>query len=263
MKIHPISDLHREFHEYTPADIYPDVAVLAGDIGVGSAGVHWADETFQDCNVIYVPGNHEFYHYCLEDMSEALARAARSTHGHVHVLQNDEVRIAGTWFIGATLWTDFELKGAGMKYHATLACQDAMNDFNLIKTRRGRPGRKRRKFATGDAISEHKKSLAFIKERLRVHAEHGERCVVVTHHAPSTGSIAPRYAGEWLTCAYASNLDDYLLTISKPVLWVHGHTHETFDYTVGNTRVVCNARGFPGDSSGRDRAFDPERVVCL
>ena len=27
-------------------------------------------------------------------------------------------------------------------------------------------------------------------------------------------------------------------------LWTHGHTHEDFDYMVGETRIVCNPRGY-------------------
>jgi hypothetical protein len=27
-------------------------------------------------------------------------------------------------------------------------------------------------------------------------------------------------------------------------LWTHGHTHELFDYMIGDTRVVCNPRGY-------------------
>jgi hypothetical protein len=29
-------------------------------------------------------------------------------------------------------------------------------------------------------------------------------------------------------------------------VWTHGHTHETFDYMVGTTRIVCNPRGYDG-----------------
>lgn len=38
--------------------------------------------------------------------------------------------------------------------------------------------------------------------------------------------------------------------ITRADLWLHGHTHESFDYTLGggkgrNTRVLCNPRGYP------------------
>lgn len=29
-----------------------------------------------------------------------------------------------------------------------------------------------------------------------------------------------------------------------PDLWIHGHTHNSFDYTLGATRVVVNPHGY-------------------
>jgi Icc-related predicted phosphoesterase len=30
----------------------------------------------------------------------------------------------------------------------------------------------------------------------------------------------------------------------QPALWVHGHVHNSCDYRVGATRVVCNPHGY-------------------
>ena len=27
-------------------------------------------------------------------------------------------------------------------------------------------------------------------------------------------------------------------------LWIHGHVHNNFDYMIGDTRVICNPRGY-------------------
>ncbi len=40
-------------------------------------------------------------------------------------------------------------------------------------------------------------------------------------------------------------------------LWIHGHTHTFFDYSVAGTRVLCNPRGTPGETTG----FRPELTV--
>jgi hypothetical protein len=29
-------------------------------------------------------------------------------------------------------------------------------------------------------------------------------------------------------------------------LWTHGHTHHEFEYVIGETKVVCNPRGYIG-----------------
>jgi predicted phosphodiesterase len=32
-------------------------------------------------------------------------------------------------------------------------------------------------------------------------------------------------------------------------LWIHGHTHDPFDYEINGTRVICNPRGYPGENA--------------
>jgi Icc-related predicted phosphoesterase len=40
-----------------------------------------------------------------------------------------------------------------------------------------------------------------------------------------------------------SDMDELILE-HQPCLWIHGHTHESFDYEIGKTRVICNPRGY-------------------
>jgi Calcineurin-like phosphoesterase superfamily domain len=42
-------------------------------------------------------------------------------------------------------------------------------------------------------------------------------------------------------------------------LWIHGHRHESFDYVVNSTRVVCNPRGYA--PMELNEAFDPVFTV--
>jgi hypothetical protein len=80
---------------------------------------------------------------------------------------------------------------------------------------------------------------------------------VVTHHLPHRRSVHPRYDGDMLSPAFASDLDH--LVRAPVALWVHGHTHESMDYFVNGTRVVCNPRGYAG--SDLNLAFDPTFLV--
>jgi hypothetical protein len=71
--------------------------------------------------------------------------------------------------------------------------------------------------------------------------------VVVTHHAPSKLSIKPKYQHDQLmNGGYSSDLSEFILDHPEIRVWTHGHTHDTFDYTVGDTRVLCNPRGYAG-----------------
>lgn len=70
--------------------------------------------------------------------------------------------------------------------------------------------------------------------------------------------MAERYKGSSLTPAFVSGLDD-LVQESGAALWVHGHVHDRFDYSLGDTRVLCNPRGYVdiNDANG----FKPGLVV--
>ena len=59
--------------------------------------------------------------------------------------------------------------------------------------------------------------------------------------------------------AFASDLDDFIAYRPQIRLWTHGHTHEPFDYMIGETRVVCNPRGY----SGREHRADNFKLQYL
>lgn len=112
MKIRYMSNLHIEFPwvttDWVPS-IGEDVVVLAGDIGTGVRGIEWAVHAFRGRPVVYVLGNHEFYRAGWDSLIVQARTAAAGT--HVHVLEDDAVDIGGVRFLGATLWTDFEIFG--------------------------------------------------------------------------------------------------------------------------------------------------------
>ena len=72
-----------------------------------------------------------------------------------------------------------------------------------------------------------------------------QKFVVVTHHCPSEQSVHDKYKGDILmNGGFRSNCDDFISYRPQIKLWMHGHTHEDFDYVLGETRVVCNPRGY-------------------
>lgn len=234
MKLHILNDLHVEFEDFEPPVTDADVVVLAGDIGVGAGGLQWAAERFPDRPVIYVPGNHEFYHHDIAFLDELKARAPQ----HIHVLNDDTVTIDGVRFLGSVLWADFSLFGAGERYAAMQAARQQMPDFSIIRNGG-------RRFTPEDAVRLHAASQEWLARRLAEHC--AGKTVVVTHHAPSPGSVHPRYHSNILTPAFASNLEP-LMGGERVVLWVHGHMHDPFDYEVRGTRLVCNPRGYAPDA---------------
>ena len=208
MTLHILNDLHIEFEDFDPPATDAEVVILAGDIGVGVEGLRWAEERFPDRPMIYVPGNHEFYHHDLSLIEELKEQAPE----HIHVLNDDQVTIDGVRFLGSVLWTDFGLFGEADRLFAMQQVRQQMTDFSIIRN-----GGQR--FTPEDAIRLHTASRGWLVTML---AEHfAGKTVVVTHHAPSSRSVHPRYASDLLTPAFASNLEN-LMDGDRAALWVHG-----------------------------------------
>ena len=66
---------------------------------------------------------------------------------------------------------------------------------------------------------------------------------MLTHHAPSELSINEKYGDDETNNCFASNHTEFIKK-SKIDLWAHGHTHTSFDYFIGDTRIICNPRGY-------------------
>jgi predicted phosphodiesterase len=263
MKILVLSDLHLEYGEplRLPSDLSFDTVVLAGDIHApGHKAVTWAkrDPAFRGRPVIYVLGNHEFYD---REMGAERLRIAEAAEGsNVHVLQRQAVEIEGVRFLGTTLWTDFACPintPSGPKSDAPAAMAEAMRfvfDYRAITVTDKAAVGWERWLTPADTLKEHRLDIAWLSSQLN--RPSAQPTVVVTHHAPSARSIAEKYADDWVTCAFISDLPHEFF--ERPVLWVHGHTHTSFDYQLGNCRVVCNPRGYRSKEGGSENpAFKP------
>lgn len=276
MKIAICSDIHLEFGTISlenPGDV--EVLILSGDIcvardlmdfdahGIIDFGKSSRYHTFfQECSarfphVIYVAGNHEHYHgdfkYTITDLKKRLGYLK-----NLHILDKEIFELNDTVFVGGTLWTDMN-KEDPLTLHGI---SRMMNDFRCVDnsnrevnyktfddnenpdkpTFRTRPAR----FCPEDAVEDHKKMLGYIKI-VYEDMPPWKQMVVVGHHTPSHTSCHPRYKDDQLmNGGYHSDLSEFIMDRPGIKLWTHGHTHELFDYMVGDTRVVCNPRGYIG-----------------
>jgi len=266
LKLAVCSDLHLEFGDIDlKNDEGADVLILSGDIliaqdlhdhpepdtpyspeivktlGSRQLKAQLYRDFFKRCSlqfphVIYIAGNHEFYHGkfigSLQDLRNECDKFS-----NVYFLENDCKKINDVTFIGSTLWTDMN-KGNPLTLHTV---GDMMNDFRIIR----HDGLGHVKLRPAHAAARHRKSVDYI--RTVVEGKFDEKFVVVGHMAPSSLSIAPEYQNDTLmNGAYYSDLSEFILDHPQIKLWTHGHMHQPCDYMMGDCRVVCNPRGYHG-----------------
>lgn len=274
MKLAVCSDLHLEFQDINLQNTEgADVLILSGDIMIAEdlhqhpndpptvtspyapyinlgarqqAAMRFRDFlkrcSFQFPHVVYVAGNHEFYHGKWVASIQHL-RDTCNQFNNVYFLENDIKVIDDFTFVGATLWTDCN-KGDPLTLHAL---NDMMNDFRVI--RNDELGYT--KLRPAHIMHRHQQTMSYFKTVIDDRKE--EKIVVVGHHSPSFQSCAEQYKNDTLmNGGYHSELSEFILDRPQIKLWTHGHTHVPFDYMLGDTRIVCNPRGYAGWDANAD-----------
>lgn len=226
MKIRIASDLHLNWHrdcglalakELAQGDF--DVMVLAGDL---------ADGPYLDMSVrlilaaikrplVYVAGNHDFYHRSREYVLETCANIARRC-PDFYFLENSSATVLGQHFVGTTLWFPYD----GPNGHEAL-----MQDFKVVPGLSQWVGR-----VAKDAAS-------------YLRGEVTPESIVITHHLPSHICVDPEFCRSPLNKFFVHPVDDLLGT---PKIWIHGHTHSKVDCYIGDCRVLCNPHGYPTEA---------------
>jgi len=231
--------------------------------------------------VIYILGNHESYSGDVAHTYNTLKY--NLDYGNLHILEKETWTHQGHTFVGGTLWTDMNQLDPLTLMHT----QGSMNDFrevlnsnrmvvrnvpvyerNPLWTDDGRNGGQYSKDESGamirtgykskeeparwtpeDSALDHAKMLSYIDHVTRDPGSY----IVVGHHAPSSLSTAEQYKHDTLmNGAFRSELDEFIMDRPQIKLWFHGHMHNNSNYWIGETRVVCNPRGYVGHESQAD-----------
>ncbi|SIT41799.1 conserved hypothetical protein [Paraburkholderia piptadeniae] len=234
MRIQIASDLHLEIvHQSFPG--HNPVTLSDADVLVLAGDIaRGADAIEQFARwpvpVIYVHGNHEAYGVGYGTLANTIRVRAAGT--AVHYLERDALVVGDVRFLGCCLWTDYALNGT--------------RDQSM-------------------ALAEHEKARDWLRHELAKPFD--GRTVVVTHHGVAPPSVHRRYADDLLSAAFVSDLRPLLQMAD---VWIHGHVHDSFDYRVGETRVIANPRGYatnrlmagaPADLKWENPAFDPALVI--
>jgi predicted phosphodiesterase len=243
MKILLLSDLHREISLWNPTPLDVDLVILAGDISAKLFGVTWALQAFKNSDgsrpqVVYVAGNHEFYHAHLGLLGEMLALCKADT--HMHVLEQGQVTLSDVRVLGCTLWSNFALYGADRVAGVMDTAAREINDFQLIQNIPGKL------FTPEDSVRLYEQSAAWLDQALA--EPFAGKTVVVTHFAPHRRCVASRYEGSDLSAYFVNDLE-WLMEKYPIDLWCYGHTHTNADFVAANgCRVISNQRGYPSET---------------
>jgi Calcineurin-like phosphoesterase len=281
MRVAVVSDLHIDIDHNAwrdPPTLDVDALVVIGDTtNPMTSGLPWIAETFGNVqNIIYVPGNHCFYRGRKGSGEESTYYQDQTTRARemcsrlgITFLQCDSVELGGVRFAGATTWSDFSILARGMTVREAMSQSQKgwyeggwrnyerrwHNDFREI--RYGAPGSKNR-FTPSQMLALHRESAEFFKGVL---SPFDGDTVCISHMGPAP-SVEPGQAEDHSWLYGWSDMIPLMHGPLAPRYWLHGHVHKSLDYTIGDTRVICNPRGYPGPGGTRENPnFNPTLTI--
>lgn len=252
MELQYCSDLHLEFDrnrkwiQKHPIAAAADILLLGGDIiPFAQLQQHndFLDYIAANFKATYwIPGNHEYYHSDINQRSGTLHEPIRN---NVFLVNNTSVTIDDTELICGTLWSHIDPVN---EWPITRA----MSDFHRIRKGAG-------KFSTGDYNALHDRSRNFITQALAT--SKARRKIVITHHVPTLQNYPPKYKGDVLNEAFATELHDFIAKCGADY-WIYGHTHSnTPDFKIGNTWLSTNQLGYV--QYGENNHFTNPKILTL
>lgn len=191
-----------------------DVLVIAGNL-FNMNNTIWMD-WLADLHprIVLVKGNHEYYGSSIYDKVKYP--------DNVTLLTDNSALIDGISFFGGTMWSSPKNE---------LLIERSIDDFKAITIKKGQT-----------LTVEKMKSLHrnFLERLINANPD-----VVVTNFPPSLKSISPRFISSPLNEYFCNDLDNVVHWV-RPKIWIHGSVHHKSDYTIKDTRVLCNPWCYPG-----------------
>jgi predicted phosphohydrolase len=244
LKIQVLSDLHLEFIKKPYSFIKTlipsqpvDITIIAGDL----IPMWLVKEKYKDLSkrltdalgrILYVPGNHDYYHSSLNETNDILASMESSL---FTTLNNKTITISDHTFIGSTLWFGKDPYANQYRYQ--------LNDFHCIQG------------FDQWVYKRNQESLAYIQTSLVPQA------VVISHHIPHPLCIAPQYQSSPLNGFFVCDCSD-IIKNQQPPIWVFGHTHTSCDMTIHKTRLIANPHGYLHNGS-ENQTFNKDLTIIL
>lgn len=244
MKVQIHSDLHLEFSSIT---IKPEasVLILAGDImtkGVDDSILRewWEYVSNNWETVIYVLGNHEFYHSKMTmDKIREWVDELVGKYGNIYVLDKEDLYIHDQD-------TEIEWRVMGVPMFPVLTDIEGLNCVNRIKLKNDKG------YTKGITMEKWNEMSRNDSEWFIQNYEKDIHTILVTHYPVTrVGVTSGEYDKDDITekSKYCQELG-LTRNGSGSVICISGHTHYSHDFTRNGIRYISNARGYPGESIG-------------
>jgi len=240
MKLQIVSDLHLEF-EFPELETDKDtILIIAGDLAEIKNIEHIRNfydyYSSQYRYIIEVLGNHSYYNNNII-CGEKYKNEFLINYPNCYLLDNDKITIDNIDILGTILWSDFDNKN----YLSMFYAYRYMMDYQLIRIVDEK--NIARLLHPDDTYKLCINNKQWLEDNLT-----SNESIVITHHAPSYQSIHDYYKGDNLNGAYTSNLENFIYNNPQVKLWMHGHMHNSFDYNINQTRVICNPKGYGSEN---------------
>jgi predicted phosphohydrolase len=235
IKVQYCSDLHLEFKENLryiqkkPLIPVADILILAGDILPFALNdkpndfIDFVADNYE--KVFWIPGNHEYYHFDLKEVSNPLYEKLRS---NIFLVNNYAEFLGDTQFIFSTLWSHIQL-------HNSWQIRRSLSDFFIIKN-------DGKLISVQDFNQLHETSFAFIEKSLEENKL--SKNVVTTHHVPTLLNYPEQYKNSPLNDGFVVELFDFI-NRSNISHWIYGHHHSNInDFEIGTTKMLTNQLGY-------------------
>lgn len=241
MNIQIISDIHtecqsdqgRKLLQKICSTMNIDALVVAGDLGtIKSLRYAFSILCNEKENVVYVPGNHEFWRSSPTQTHDLLQEMC-DKYPNLHWLNNSSVTIKGQKFLGNTLWFPKNTQTVGNAITYNFNSITRWSDFSEIKD-----------FEPW-IWDQFEATANYIVDNVT------EDDIVVTHHLPFPECIAPQWKNDPYNCYFLADMSHKMKLALSPKMWILGHTHTGMDFKKNysdisnqDTRVICNPVGY-------------------
>lgn len=250
MKFALFSDIHNEFRkEWFIPKPDADVIVFCGDVINGKSIIDYY-QTVLDENpgkqIVFINGNHEYYGHEKIFLDETVSEFFKDN-SNIHFLNNEIFEFENVFFIGSTLWTNFN-KSIVSEHDS----YNRLSDFRQIRVQQDeysfaayvKPEHMRRWFNEG---------INFISQSVRA-CPSDKTPVILTHFVPSKNIEHSRIPSDSLTDYFNPDCETDIAEFGRETIWCYGHNHcnEFSGNMIHNATFYTNQLGYPREGTGGD-----------